>query len=409
MTMPLLDEGISAGLLGPARRQYRLHGAGVLYLLITFFLAVGAVNSQNNLLFFVFGLAIAGILISGLISGPPLMHLHARRLEPGAAHVGEPVTLRYAVACRGGLLTAMGLEIRELDETAARFTPAGVLCLKPGTERIAAGSFTPEHRGPLTLRGFSISTTYPLGLFRKVLIFEQEQTIRVAPRRVPLRPMPWHRAGREGVTLAATTSRRGASTDFYALRPYTPGDPPRRIAWKPSARVGELVVTEQAASAPPKIWIRIDEPSGQTPPHLVERGAALVAALARDATQAGFAVGLTGRGVGTIRPVAGPRQVRAIHGAMATLGLTPPPAENGPEPAAPPDRQTLHVHVRYASNGRTGGSAKFLLSAEDLNRWLAPGEIPPEFRPASTPTARTKLGAAIPLLAPLLGTRGVKA
>ncbi len=406
--MHALDEGNSGGLLSPVRRQYRLHGPGVLYLLITFFLAVGAVNSQNNLLFFVFGLALAGVLISGLISGPPLMHLRARRLEPASAHVGESSALRYAVACRGGVLAAMGLEIRELDAPFSRVTPAGVLCLKPGTERVVSGSFVPERRGPVTLRRFSISTTYPLGLIRKVLIFEQTQTVRVAPRRVALRPMPWHRAGRDGVTLSATASRRGASTEFYALRSYVPGDPPRLIAWKPSARVGELVVTEQAASAPPKIWIRIDEPDARTPPHLVERGAALVSALARDGVQAGFAVGLTGRGVETIRPVAGPRQVRAIYGSMAMLGLGDGDAANESPP--PPDRGTLRVHVRYASNGRSGGSAKFLLSAEDLSRWLGPGEIPREFLDGDEPEERHSLvGSALSRLAPRFGLRGASA
>ena len=406
--MHALDEGNSGGLLSPVRRQYRLHGPGVLYLLITFFLAVGAVNSQNNLLFFVFGLALAGVLISGLISGPPLMHLRARRLEPASAHVGESATLRYAVGCRGGLLSAMGLEIRELEAPSSRVTPAGVLCLKPGSERVVSGSFVPERRGPTTLRGFSISTTYPLGLLRKVLIFEQPQTIRVAPRRVALRPMPWQRAGREGVTLSATASRRGSSTEFYALRSYVPGDPPRLIAWKPSARVGELVVREQAASAPPKIWIRIDEPDGRIPRHLVERGAALVSALARDGVQAGFAVGLTGRGVGTIRPVSGPRQVRAIHGTMAMLGLGGGRPVN--ESVPPPGLGTLQVHVRYSSNGRSGGSSKFLLSAEDLHRWLAPGVVPPEFRADDGPLDdRSLIGSALSRLAMLFGARGASA
>lgn len=414
MTMPPYDEETSADLLRPVRRHYRPHGPGMLYLLITFFLAVGAINSQNNLLFFAFGLAVAGFLISGLISGAPLMHVEARRLDPGTAHVGEPAAIRYAIACRGGVFAAMGLEIRELSgptgtaPPTASIKPAGVLSLKPGARRVVAASFTPDRRGPQPLRGFEITTTYPFGLLRKSLIFEQTHALMVAPRRVALRAMPWHRAGREGVTLSAVTSRRGESSEFYALRAYTPGDPPRQIAWRPSARVGELVVVEHAASAPPKIWIRIDEPETETPAHLVERGAALVAALAQDATQAGFAVGLTGRGVGTIRPLSGPRQVRAIQGAMASLGLgdLPTPATEA-EPL--PDRRTLRVHVRYASNGRTGGSGQFLLSAADLARWFAGNDIPREFLPDQPNPIRSRLSSAVSRVAPFFGLRGATA
>lgn len=376
------------GLLSPVRRRYEPHGPGLLYLLITFFLAVGSINSQNNLLFFAFGLAISGFLISGLVSGPPLMRVAARRVSPGPARVGESASIRYVIASRGGLFSAMGLEIRELTDVrggtpgGGSLTPAGVLCLRPGARLTATSALTPTRRGRHELAGFTVSTTYPFGLLRKTLVFEQRHNWVITPRRVALRDMPWHRAGREGATLSAVTARRGTSTEFYALRAYVPGDPPRQIAWLPSARVGELVVKEQAASAPPKIWIRVDEPDHDTPDHLVERGAALVAALAQDATQAGFAVGLTGRGVGSIRPFSGPRQVRAIQTAMATLGSGPFRVEED-EPPATPDRRTLRVHVHYEFSGRTGGSTEFKLCAADLARWHAGAEIPPEFEPAA--------------------------
>jgi uncharacterized protein (DUF58 family) len=372
-----------AGLLAPVRRRYELHPPGVLYLIITLFLAVGSINSQNNLLFLTFGIAIAGFLISGLISGPPLMHLAARRVAPGVAHVGEAAEIRYIVASRGGLLAAMGLEIRELtlppgDSEDQSVRPACILRVRPGTEVAAVSRVTPASRGRHTLPGFSITTTFPFGLLRKTLIFEQAHEWTVAPRRITLRDIPWRRAGREGATLSATAARRGVSTEFYALRGYVPGDPTRSIAWRPSARLGELVVREQAASAPPKIWIRIENPDPETPGHLVERGAALVAALAQDATQAGFAVGLGIEGLASLRPLVGSRQVRAIQVAMARLGEPrDPDAADAPPPG--PDRGTLRVRVQYRSAGRAAGG-EFRLAAEELARWYQGQSLPPEFR-----------------------------
>lgn len=376
-----------SSLLAPVRRRYELHPPGFLYLLITLFLAIGAINSQNNLLFLAFGLAIAGFLLSGLISGPPLMKIRARRQPPRIGAVGEHAELRYTLEHGGRRLGAMGLEIREVvasPRVRDAFGPGsagGVLNLRPGTAESATVRVLPTRRGVHGLSVFSVSTTFPFGLFRKTLVFEQEDTWTVLPRRVPLRNMPWQRSGRDGATLSAIASRKGQSTEFYALRGYVPGDPTRQIAWKPSARLGELIVREQAASAPPKLWIRIDRPTDQTPEHLVERAAALVAALAQDASKAGFSVGLRGRGVPRLRPVTGSKQVRAIQSQMASLDAVNDPgvAPNETSSEGEANRGVLKVSVQYQRKGRSSGRGEFVLAADDLRQWFAGHEVPAEF------------------------------
>ena len=370
----------------PTRRRYELHSPGILYLTITVFLAIGSINSQNNLLFLAFGFAIAGFLLSGLISGPPLMNIRAKRLPPPPGAVGEHAEIRYALENRGRWLSAMGLEIRELAESQRASLvfgtgqSGGVLDLKPGASTVARVRITPTARGVHRLAAFSVTTTFPFGLFRKTLVFEQPDAWVVAPRRVALRSMPWHRSGRDGATLSATASRRGQSSEFYALRQYVPGDPTRTIAWLPSARLGELIVREQASSAPPRLWLRIDRPSPSVPPHLVERAASLVAALAQDASKAGFSVGLRGRGVGRMRPVIGPKQVRAIQTAMAGLSPDEPLSTNGFEDDGEAAKgRSLRVTIQYQRKGRGRSAGEFTLSADDLRQWLAGETIPPEF------------------------------
>jgi uncharacterized protein (DUF58 family) len=378
----------------PSRRHYELHPPGMLYLVITVFLAIGSINSQNNLLFLAFGLAIAGFLLSGLISGPPLMKIRARRHTPQPGAVGEHAEIRYTLENRSRWLGAMGLEVREItgdrrvSAALAGGSSGGVLNLRPGSTAPATVRITPRRRGIHRLGAFSVTTTFPFGLFRKTLVFEQPDAWTVMPRRVPLRNMPWQRSGRDGATLSATASRRGQSTEFYALRAYVPGDPTRQIAWRPSARLGELIVREQAASAPPKLWIRIDRPSPDTPDHLVERAAALVSALAQDATRAGFAIGLRGRGVGHMRPVIGPKQVRAIQTQMAALGPDAPDDDDDTDGNGMPPR-ALRVRVQYQRKGRGGTPGEFALSADDLREWFAGQTIPDEFEPAPS---RSPLG-----------------
>jgi uncharacterized protein (DUF58 family) len=46
--------------------------------------------------------------------------------------------------------------------------------------------------------------------------------------------------------------------EFLALRDYEPGDDPRRVHWRSSARLGELVVRQDEAAAPGRVVLLLD-------------------------------------------------------------------------------------------------------------------------------------------------------
>ena len=50
-------------------RRYHLNLPIVIYSVLLTLLSMAALNSQNNLLFWLCGLTVAGLLLSGLISG----------------------------------------------------------------------------------------------------------------------------------------------------------------------------------------------------------------------------------------------------------------------------------------------------------------------------------------------------
>jgi len=60
-------------------RNYHFHSPGLVYAVTTMVLVMGAINGQNNLLFWLFGLGVAGLLISGILSGGSLMRLDIER------------------------------------------------------------------------------------------------------------------------------------------------------------------------------------------------------------------------------------------------------------------------------------------------------------------------------------------
>ena len=50
-------------------RKSRVGIGGILFSLVAVMLALGAINSGNNLLFLVFGVVMGSIIISGIVSG----------------------------------------------------------------------------------------------------------------------------------------------------------------------------------------------------------------------------------------------------------------------------------------------------------------------------------------------------
>jgi uncharacterized protein (DUF58 family) len=115
-------------------------------------------------------------------------------------------------------------------------------------------------RGVLRVGRFTVFTRYPIGLFFAWAPVELEGTCLVYPRPddAPL-PPPAHRT-----QLGEVTPAGAGDEDFAGLRPYQPGDSPRRIAWKASMR-GETLLTKQfAGQAAVEMWLDWDD----LPPHL---------------------------------------------------------------------------------------------------------------------------------------------
>lgn len=100
-------------------------------------------------------------------------------------------------------------------------------------------------RGRLTLDHFEIVTRHPFGLFRAWSHVHMNLTCVVYPKPAPrgLSPPPV-----ETDTGGAQDSMRG-DEEFAGMRPFHPGDSPRRIAWKAYAREQGLQVKLYAGTA----------------------------------------------------------------------------------------------------------------------------------------------------------------
>jgi uncharacterized protein (DUF58 family) len=143
------------------------------------------------------------------------------------------------------------------------------------------------------------------------------ETLSVMPRPERLRGVqlrPRHVGPWPGVIPSKVL---GLGTEFYSMREYIPGDDPKRINWKASARYNELIVNETEAERVTDVMIVLDTDVtffGLTENELFEREVQAAASLTRMLLSQGNRVGilLQGGERGSIPTNFGKRHERRI-------------------------------------------------------------------------------------------------
>ena len=210
--------------------------AGALFLAVVVTMLITAINYQLSL-----GYALTFLLGSAAVVG--LLHtfrnlarltLRAGRAEPVFAGQLAEVTL---IARNESTLERYALSLH----TATMAQPE-YFDLAGNAEHFVSIALPTQQRGWMQVPALTLTTTFPLGLWRawarwkpalRVLVYPHPET--AAP------PLPASAAvGGEG-----TAQGRGQE-DIAALRPYAAGDSPRLIAWKAIARTAsETLITKE--------------------------------------------------------------------------------------------------------------------------------------------------------------------
>ncbi len=281
----------------PSRRKREVTFAGIIFISITFFVMIAAMNSQNNLLFWAFGLMLGGIVIAYVGSWAMLRRLDVRRSLADYAVSGQPLQLQYILTNRKHRLPCFAIGITETRPLGpiTRFPSAFALHLAPGQTVTVMSQLVPAQRGLITLPEIRLSCSFPFGFLRHAVLVPRPQSVVVYPRigvlnrRLALRY-------REAVTTGTMTSNiRGGCDEFYGLREYRPGDNVRSIHWKYTARTGEIMVRELTSNAPPQMVIVLNLRNWRTLPDgaaLAERAIELAASLVCYGSVENFAVAL---------------------------------------------------------------------------------------------------------------------
>ena len=268
-------------------RKLRPTRIGWLFLIGAIAVGGAAVNTGNNLLYFVMGMMLGAIVVSGILSERNLRGLWVERAVPPDVTAGVPAILSYVVTARRTWLPILSLTVQDYPAKKGD-SPALFVRVDPGQTRRRTYERTFPVRGVPTLEEVEAGTAFPVGLFRKSRRLDAFGEVRVRPRVSEIDLETLLGGGEEGESRRLL---RGDGLELFGLRDHMSGDEARRIHWKASAKAGRAIVKDPARDEPPAMVVRLalsGYPSAPAFERAVERAASLAAAFLKE----GFSVGL---------------------------------------------------------------------------------------------------------------------
>lgn len=372
-------------LLRPPRRL-RFTRAGWLFTGGALAVGVAAIPTGNNLLFLLLGAMLGFIAVSGWLSEQTIRQLSVERRISHGFPAGRPARIPYHVSNHKRRVPSFAVEIVERglegvhSEGERSSGGAWIAGLPPGESVVVRAAPVVERRGVYPLRLLTIATSFPFGLFRKERDIELPGELLVWPRTErsvrPPRPGGGARPRPGSVPVGAA----GARGEFRGLREYRPGDDPRDVHWRSSARMAEPVVREYERDEAETVWICLDLRRADVEAQPVPRsgpagllsavglhagGAAedefeaatereevaveIAASLARTAVERGRPVALATPDV-VVEPGAGPAQLERLLDQLARARFRP-----DARPPSPPIPAAATVLVTAAAAGPASG------------------------------------------------------
>jgi uncharacterized protein (DUF58 family) len=260
---------------------------GVLLIAVSLGIGTAAYNTANNILFITLSLLLSCLVLSGVLSW-----LNLR---------GVAWRLQYAGPWRAGQTQSVGLELRN----AKRVLPTYGLWFDctasvPGTGesplvrrhlevRLDPGATTrlewpvkAERRGRLRVRLDAVGSLFPFGFLRKSVASDLGAEVLVWPAPAEYRRHADGAAWRV-VRSQGQVNRAGQGGDLLALRRYSPGDSPRLVHWKASARLQHLMVRQFSTEGLEGFTLKVDSDAATwSRPEQFELALSLAATLAED-------------------------------------------------------------------------------------------------------------------------------
>ena len=314
---------------------------GFWYLIIWLVLFFLGLQQQINLILLTVGLAVGPIVGSVFVSASMLWKLRATRRAPHYVFAGETLTLDYTLINDRRWTAALAMTLNDaiapVDRTvsgSSETSPRIFFPRVPGRERLRLRwQGDAPKRGRYRFGVMELATRSPFGLLERRLAIDEPGSFLVYPS-VGKLSRRWQIKQRE-----ASETRRGQRHDrssqqleYHGLREYRPGDSPRWIHWRTTARLGKPMVKEFEQQQEQDMTILLDPwlPRTKVDParrETLESAIRFVATLCTETCKhqgRRILLGLTGA-TPTIRQ--GPASIKLLHELLEQLVVLRPSSE----------------------------------------------------------------------------------
>lgn len=250
---------------------------------MTVLIGFSAVNTGNNLVYIVASALLSTMLVSGIFGRRNLLAIDAILEFPGEVFAGADVPVRVKLVNNRKFMPAFLIRVHaEGREALFPFTGVRSQC----SDYIVMQF---PDRGIHRIPGLYISSVFPFNFFTRSRRIFRETSVVVFPK-----PAECPASAAEDAPNPSrgeiSTDTPGYESDLIAIRDYVPGDPPKYISWKSTAKTGILKTREFSAIEMRQVLIDFDRLDKRNLERTISRVAFIVLKLFRARVPVGLKI-----------------------------------------------------------------------------------------------------------------------
>ncbi|MGJ8650102.1 MAG: DUF58 domain-containing protein [Opitutaceae bacterium] len=306
----------------PVRFQKtKLTMIGWMLVIVAMGIGSAAYNTASNILFMTLSLLLSSLVLSGILSLINFRSLQWSMGAPRHLQVGEVGMAEVEVRNNKQVFPTLGICF-EVGSSASDKAEHLYLnhAIKAGDAVKLDWTFIPRKRGRCEIFLSGVESQFPFGFLKKIMGHELREEVLVWPQQIDY----MFTLENNGQRILSGNSKRnaGLGSDLLNLRPYAPGDPPRLVHWKATARLGKLMIRQLAQEGEGGYHLILDTDSQQWNDEVFETLCSLVCSLADALFHAGRLETVVVNGASPLS-IRGLRDLHDFYDCLALLETVP--------------------------------------------------------------------------------------
>ena len=226
-------------------QKTKLSRIGWILIIVAIGIGYAAYNTSSNILFMTLSLLLSSLILSGILSLINFRGLKWSLRTPKRLQVGEVGIAEIYLENDKAVFPTMSICFSVgttacLDEEQIYLQRP----LKPKRSMRLEWTFIPQRRGRCEVFLSGVSSVFPFGFLERVMGHAVNETVLVWPQAINYTFTVVSEGQR--FLLGHPKRKAGQGSDLLNIRSYAPGDSPRLIHWKATARSKKMMVRQLA-------------------------------------------------------------------------------------------------------------------------------------------------------------------